>query len=86
MAATRGRPPSRSNAQPWNVLFPREYQVQGNGPGPETRTDFLRVGVAFPMQNRQGFSLELFLVPPVIEGRTRLVIMPRENQDDSEPR
>jgi hypothetical protein len=81
MAATRGRPPTR-NAQPWNVLYPREYQVQGQGPGPETRTDFLRVGVAFPMQNRQGFSIELFLMPPTIEGRARLVIMPREQSDE----
>jgi hypothetical protein len=65
------------------VLYPREYQVQGTGhAGPETRTDFLRVGVAFPLRDRQGFSVELFLQPPVIEGRSRLVLMPREQEDE----
>lgn len=58
-----------SNNRPWAVLYPRNYQVNG-----EDRTEFLRVGAAWPLKDKPGYRIEIL-------GQT-YIIMP---QADREP-
>lgn len=73
----------RPAARPWNVFYPRTYSVGGGNSGQpeETRTDFMRVGTAFPLTNKQGFSIEVQL-PLMLSPGERLIMMPRD--DDAE--
>lgn len=67
-------------AKVYNVCYPREYK---DGDGNE-RTDFIRVGVAFPLREQDGFSLEL-AVPLLLKAGSRLVILAREpNESESQ--
>ncbi len=70
-------------ARPWNVFYPRTYTVGGGNTGKpqEDRTDFMRVGTAFPLTNKQGFSIEIQL-PLLLSPGERLIMMPRD--DDAE--
>lgn len=78
---TGGGRPNRT--RPWNVYFPREYQVRvGQGDQTETRTDFIRVGAAFPLRDKEGITIELQL-PLSLPPGARLIAMPRT--EDQEP-
>lgn len=65
---------STTTAEPWNLLYPRSYKV-----GNEERTDFMRIGVAWPLKDREGFSLEFHLDPPRGE---RIIMMRRLPKDE----
>ncbi len=41
----------------YNVFFPRKYEDRDG----KEKTEFLKVGVAWPMAERDGFSIELFM-------------------------
>lgn len=80
--AQQGRNPAGRPPRPWNVYYPREYTVRGeHSNGTETRTDFIRVGAAFRLREREGLSIEIQL-PLSLPAGTRLVAMPQN--DDQE--
>ncbi len=77
--SSRGR---TGGPRPWNVYYPRQYSVQGERE-PETRTDFMRVGTAFPLKDgKEGLSIEIQL-PLQLEPGQRLIAMPRDDGNDS---
>jgi hypothetical protein len=67
----RNRPSNRGATRPWNVLFPRNY----TGTDGQEHTEFLRVGVAWPLKDKPGYRLEILGV--------NYVIMPQQERDDS---
>lgn len=67
-----------SRQKVYNVYYPRKY-FQEN----EEKTEFVRVGVAFPMKNADGLTLELS-VPLMLHGESRLVVMVKEQHRESE--
>lgn len=60
-----------------NVYFAREYTHNG-----EKRTDWMRVGVAFPHREGGGFNIQLHAVPV---GDGKLVALPHEPKDTDTP-
>lgn len=72
-----------NRTKPWNVYFPREYTVRGGtGQSDETRTDFIRVGAAFPLRDKEGFTVEIQL-PLTLPPGARLIAMPRTDDQES---
>ncbi len=65
-----------SKAKYYNVLFPRNYKDNDG----EDRTEFIRVGVAFPLNDGKGLSLELYL--PMAAGQ-KLIVKPGGKKDAS---
>lgn len=63
---------SMSRHKVYNVFFPSKYKVDG-----EERTEFLRVGTAFPLKESDGMTIE-FAIPLTIKERQRVVVMPKE--------
>ncbi len=69
-------------AKRYVVCWPNEY-VDRNG---DNQSEFMKVGAAFPLRDRDGFSVELSLMPPTAApGQpTRLVLFAvDENRDDN---
>lgn len=65
--------------KPHNILVAREYETSnGNG---EVKTEWLRVGVAFPNKAGDGFSCEL---PPGIGLTGRFMILPRRDKAEDD--
>lgn len=65
--------------RPWNAYIVRKYQRSDGEEGSE----FLKVGVAFPLKERGGFSLTLhFTTLPSAE----VIVLEPENDDRSEQR
>lgn len=68
----------------YDVIAPRTYKDrQGN-----EKSSFTKVGVAFPMRDRDGFNVQLEAIPAPQDGVFRLMLMrpkPRDEQS-SEPR
>lgn len=64
------------------VCWPNEYTDRDG----VARTDFMRVGTAFPMRDRDGFNIELAISPPAAEvcKPTRLVLFAANNQQDNQ--
>lgn len=70
-----------SSQRPHQVLWPRNYKDREN----KDATEFLRVGVAWPLKNGPGFSVELWLTPTHTEARDeplRFVIKPPLEEGD----
>lgn len=63
---TNRNAPRTGKTRPWNVLFPRNYQ-DADG---QDRTEFLRVGVAWPLKDKPGYRLEILGVSYVIMPQT----------------
>jgi hypothetical protein len=63
-------------------MFPRQYTVQVNGK-PEYKTEFIRIGSAFPLKERDGFSLDIGVPITLTEGK--LLMFVREERDDAAP-
>jgi hypothetical protein len=61
---------SGGKQRPWSVLFPRNYTTAEG----EERTEFLRIGYAFKMRDREGFSVEILGV--------KVVIMPQRDREE----
>lgn len=76
------RPRSGETSEPWNVLHPRAYKTRTGEEG----TDFLRCGVAFPLADKKGFSVQIFLEAPADEFGARHYVIMRRQRDDDEPR
>lgn len=52
---------SNRSVRYYNVCYPREYTTSDG----ETRTDFVRIGRAFPLKDADGFRVELYASPPL---------------------
>lgn len=66
------------------VCWPNEYTDRdGNN-----RTDFMRIGTAFPLRDTDGFSVELSLSPPAAEAQrpTKLVLFAAKDEDQRDNR
>ena len=71
----------------FDVLSPRSY-VTANG---ETKSYFVKIGTAWPMQNGNGFSITLDALPLPSLGdqgklETRVLMMPPKPRDDAPAR
>lgn len=64
-------PPPKNTNQPWNVARLKDFENKQSG---KIETRFIPCGVAWPMKNREGFTIDLDFAQP--EG-ARLTIMPR---------
>jgi len=64
----------------YNVMYPKSYEKNG-----KTETTFVRVGTAFPLRERDGFSLELDVPLTFVGSEGRLVLFVREQQDNNDP-
>ncbi|MCH9730992.1 MAG: hypothetical protein K0U84_15160 [Actinomycetia bacterium] len=60
----------------YNVLYPRNYKDKDG----DDRTEFIRVGVAFPLNDGNGLSAELYLAMPAGQ---KLIIKPGGKKDAS---
>ena len=66
----------------YDVLAAREYTDRSG----DKKSSFLKVGVAFPMRDKDGFSLQLEAVPAPQDGVYKLLLMPpKEREDRGEP-
>jgi len=65
-----------------DILSPRQYMKDG-----EVKTHFVKIGTAWPMQGRDGYSLTFDALPvPSLSDKgaieTRVVMMPPKPRDD----
>lgn len=58
-----------------DVLMTRDY-IDRDG---NERTNYTKIGVAFPFREREGFSIELEALPAPEEGHYKFIMMPRQN-------
>ena len=65
---------SQKKSTIYNAFSVRKYELSG-----EEKTEFLKVGIGFPLKNKKGFSLKLSSLP--ISGE--LVVMEKENNQDA---
>ena len=63
-------------AKPHNILVSREYESGG-----EKKTDWMRVGVAFPTKSGDGFSCE---IADGLALTGRFMILPRTNRAEDD--
>ena len=61
----------------YDVLAAREYTDRSG----DKKSSFLKVGVAFPMRDKDGFSLQLEAVPAPQDGVYKLLLMPPKEKD-----
>lgn len=57
-----------------DVLMTRDY-IDRDG---NERTNYTKIGVAFPFREREGFSIELEALPAPVEGHYKVIMMPRQ--------
>lgn len=57
-----------SGNRPWNVLYPRNYTDREGNP----QTEFIRIGIAWPLKDKPGYRLEAL-------GMT-VIIMPQSDK------
>jgi hypothetical protein len=66
----------------YDVLSARTYKDRDGN----ERTSFTKLGVAFPMRDKDGFSLSLEAVPAPQDGVYKLLLMPpKEREERGEP-
>lgn len=69
----------------YTVVLPRAYEVKAGGSKTEQRTDFLRVGVAFPLKEQDGFSIDLYVPVLVAPGQSeRLLLLSADDKNERE--
>jgi hypothetical protein len=69
------------STQRYDVLAPRTYKDRdGND-----KTSFTKVGVAFPMKDRDGFKVMLEAIPAPQDGVFQLLMMPPRPREDDQP-
>jgi hypothetical protein len=74
MNNTRGSRGRGGDFEPWDALRPIVYRQDG-----KEKTRFRQCGTAWPLTDKEGFSVELDFALP--EG-ARIVIMPRKSRDE----
>lgn len=65
-------------AERYDAVAARKYTVNG-----EEKSAFTNIGVAFPMKDRDGFSLRLHCLPAPVDGEYSVLLFPPKPRDDS---
>lgn len=67
----------------YDAVAVREYEVNG-----ETRSSFTNIGVAFPLKERDGYSLKLHCLPAPTDGEFKILLFPPKPKEerDAPPR
>lgn len=68
-------------AQRYDAVAAREYERNG-----EKKTAFTNIGVAFPMKDRDGYSLRLHAIPAPTDGEYTILLFPPKPRADQQPR
>jgi hypothetical protein len=63
----------------YDAVSARTYK-DNNG---QDRTSFTKVGVAFPMKDKDGFNIHLEAIPAPQDGVYRIMLMPPKPRDDA---
>jgi hypothetical protein len=67
-------------AQRYEAVAVRKYQKDG-----EERSAFTNIGVAWPMKDRDGYTLRLHCVPAPVEGEYHILLFPPKPKEDQAP-
>lgn len=65
--------------QRYEAVAVREYERNG-----EKKTSFTNIGVAFPMKERDGFSVRLHAMPAPVDGEFTILLLPPKPKDDQQ--
>lgn len=61
----------------YDAVAVREYEVNG-----ESRSSFTNIGVAFPLKERDGYSLLLHCLPAPVDGEYKILLFPPKPKED----
>lgn len=61
----------------YDAVAAREYERNG-----EKKTSFTNIGVAFPMKDRDGFSVRLHAMPAPVDGEYTILLFPPKPKED----
>jgi hypothetical protein len=64
-------------ADRYDAVAARKYTVNG-----EEKSSFTNIGVAFPMKDRDGFSLRLHCLPAPVDGEYSILLFPPKPRED----
>jgi hypothetical protein len=64
-------------AQRYEAVAVRKYQKDG-----EERSAFTNIGVAWPMKDRDGYTLRLHCLPAPVEGEYHVLLFPPKPKED----
>ncbi len=67
----------------YSILYPHPYEAKV-GDRTEQRTRYINIGRAFPLDGKDGFSLDIALMPPAVPGGQRLILMADESREERE--
>ena len=67
-------------SQRLDAVAVRRYTSNG-----EERSAYTNIGVAWPMKDRDGFTLRLHCLPAPAEGEYTILLMPPKARDDERP-
>lgn len=68
-------------AERYDAVAVRKYQSNG-----EEKSSFTNIGVAFPMKDRDGFSLRLHCLPAPVDGEYSILLFPPKPRDERDDR
>jgi hypothetical protein len=64
-------------SQRYEAVAVRKFEQNG-----ETKSAFTNIGVAFPMRDRDGYSLRLHCLPAPVDGEYQILLFPPKPKDD----
>lgn len=67
------------SATRYDAIAVRTYEKDG-----EEKSSFTNIGVAFPMRERDGFSIRLHAMPAPVDGEYSILLMPPKPRDDQQ--
>ena len=67
------------SATRYDAIAVRTYERDG-----EEKSSFTNIGVAFPMRERDGFSIRLHAMPAPVDGEYSILLMPPKPRDDQQ--
>lgn len=67
------------SATRYDAIAVRTYEKDG-----EEKSSFTNIGVAFPMKERDGFSIRLHAMPAPVDGEYSILLMPPKPRDDQQ--
>lgn len=63
----------------YEAVAVREYERNG-----EKKSSFTNIGVAFPMKERDGFTVRLHAMPAPVDGEYSILLLPPKLKDDAQ--
>ena len=66
-------------AQRYEAVAVRRYEQNG-----EEKAAFTNIGVAFPMKDRDGYSLKLHCLPAPVDGEYSILLFPPKPREDEQ--